>query len=387
MMRAVVGAERDRLVAEQVDGAAESLSPEEREEREREEREREERVRQNPLLGILWVAAGTSREISAPDQETEREDDDVSDDEPLLAQLEGDTGWRASSSGARFTPASQIPTGRRDRGYRDLRCEACRQMESFTSGHPTVRHTCLRSDSSARGYTERKTSIRCSVCGQGPSRWHPATCTGTFIDTRDKNSTDKQRAAAKAARGQMKCSVCGQGPSRWHPATCTGSFIDAMKYDTARAFSPVAAETERKRSREKILADQARARAERAARSREGLGSSRGSIDTREPEIDRPQQQGCAKCGKPLGSKDETTWARHGPRVGLHYHKRCREIPWPDPAQVSVYTGIPEGSAVRKQVKARVSKCDVCGQGPSRWHAAQCNGRFVTQVRDDDGAD
>eukprot|EP01043_Picozoa_sp_COSAG02_P001808 COSAG02_NODE_39_length_48074_cov_106.508890_21_plen_221_part_00 len=169
------------------------------------------------------------------------------------------------------------------------------------------------------------------------------------------------------------------GPSRWHPPTCTGKFIDALKYDTARAIGPEAA----------------RAAAERAARSpRQSTGGSpsttgrlslrsssrvstggsqsasggsrRSGSSPRAETTSMPlnEQKGCAKCGEPMRASQETTWARHGPKVGLHYHKRCRDIPWPDPAQVALYTGIPECSSVRKPpVKLRISKCNVCGQG------------------------
>lgn len=148
------------------------------------------------------------------------------------------------------------------------------------------------------------------------------------------------------------------GPSRWHSPTCPGTFIDAMKYDTARAIGPQAAQAAAERA-----AAAKKAMESRWSTSGSSAASSASRIASAMARADAPQQRGCAKCGKTLGASHENTWARHGPRVGLHYHKRCRDIPWPDPAQVAIYTGIPEGSPIRRQVKARVSKCNVCGQG------------------------
>jgi hypothetical protein len=38
--------------------------------------------------------------------------------------------------------------------------------------------------------------------------------------------------------------------------------------------------------------------------------------------------KGCAKCGRPMGQSDKT-WARGGDYAGLHYHKKCRDLPFP----------------------------------------------------------
>ncbi len=228
------------------------------------------------------------------------------------------------------------------------------------------------------------------------------------------------------------------GPSRWHPATCPGTFIDAMKYDTARAIGPEAARAAAERaatspredsrrstdgrparaaaeratanhgadSRRSISGRPARAAAERATASfrdvsrlsyagrparaaaeratasfrdvsRRSIGgspyASGESLDSgSSPWAKTTQQKGCAKCGLPISGTQETSWARHGPRVGLRYHRLCRNLPWPDPAQVALYTGIPECSPIRRQVTARVSKCNVCGQGKQQTAVSCC---------------
>lgn len=71
VMRAVIGPEKDRLVAEaqKVRAAAatmDTLSPEVEEEAASAIAEHAERAQQNPLLEILWVAAGTVTQIQDP---------------------------------------------------------------------------------------------------------------------------------------------------------------------------------------------------------------------------------------------------------------------------------------------------------------------------------
>jgi hypothetical protein len=69
-----------------------------------------------------------------------------------------------------------------------------------------------------------------------------------------------------------------------------------------------------------------------------GGGGGGGDASSLTVEAGGVMQLGCAKCGEALGS-GELTWARHGPHVGLRYHKACRDLPWPEPAQVAANTG------------------------------------------------